>query len=234
MLKRLRSRVAVIVGFMLVTLSLLISVPLSNMANLNDHLDMFSSCIKNGDKDGAEKALKQLKADYNYLADMKLRYFADNFWFADVFLYEADIAYLAEDYDRVEKLLSGHENDYRAAYLAGLYKYRLFQSASQKAKTEKVKKEILSRAMERTMPDFEKCVKDGLGIVSNFNCSFDYDLVSNPESIKNALQNPKSGPKFILGIPAIPSGSGQKPGQKSPLDQKPGFGAGSNDPKKGG
>lgn len=234
MRKMVLSRTFVVVGFIIMVAFLLTSIPMHNLANFNNHLDTFSAHIKNNDKDSAEKSFERLKTDYNYLIDMKLRYLADNFWFADTFLYEAMIAYLAEDFDKVEKLLAGHEDDYRASYLAGLYKYRLFQTAYQKAKTNSEKSEIQERATERILPDFEKCVKEGPGIDKNFNCSFDYDLISSPESFKKALENPRSGPKFVLGVPkdGLPS---KKVGPKGPLNRRPGeFGAGSRDPKKGG
>lgn len=226
------NRTVLLIGFVVLVLALLMSFPLYNLANFNNHLDEFSSHIKNNDRDSAEKSFKQLKADYNYLTDLKLRYFADNYWFAETFLYESALAYLNEDCDLVEKLLHGHEDDYRAAYLSGLCKFRLFQAAYQAAKKDKDKTEIQERAKDRILPDFERCVKDGPGIEKNFNCSFDYDLVSNPESFKDALQNPRTGPKYILGIPKDNSQGPRVP--RGPLNRRPGEGSGSNDQKRGG
>lgn len=232
MKKLIKSRTVLIFSFILLVLGLLASIPVYNLTNFNDHLDAFSSHIKNGDRDRAERSLEQLKADYNYLVDMKLRYFADNIWFADNTLYQVAVAYLSDDCDRVENLLKANRDDYRAAYFSGLCKYKLFKAAYQRARTSKEKKEILSRASDRMTPDFERCVKEGPGIDKNFNCSYDYDRVSNPEDLQAGFETPPAGPKYILGIPA--GKPGDKPGPKNPLGRKPDDGAGSGDLKKGG
>lgn len=227
------SRMLVIAGFVLMICLLLMSVVFYTLANFNEHLDLFSSSIKNQDRIASEKSFRQLETDYEYLTDFKLRYLADRVWFNETHLYKAVQAYLAEDCDKVDELLRGHEDDYRASYLAGLCKFRLFQAAYQRAKTNKEKADIQARAMERILPDFERCVKEGPGIEKNFNCSFDYDLVSDPKNFKNALENPRSGPPIILGVPG--DSPGNQPGMKNPLDRNPNDqGAGSNNPKRGG
>ena len=228
-----KSRMALFIGFVLAILSLFLALPMYNLANFNEHLDSFSSHIKNDDRLSAEKSLEQLKSDYNYLVDMKLRYFADNYWLTDTFLYEARLAYLADDCDRTASLLEGHEDDYRAVYLVGLCKLKLYQAAYQKAKTPNEKTDISNRASEALMIDFGRCVKDGPGIEKNFDCSFDYDLVSNPEALQDVLENSPPGPKFILGIP-IDGIPGKKPGLKNPLDSKPQDGAGRGNLQRGG
>jgi hypothetical protein len=231
-MKMFGSRKGLILGLVITLFAMFLSVPLYNLANFNYHLDDFSAHIKNGDSDGAERSLEQLRSDYNYLVDMKLRYFADNYWFADTFLHETSIAYLNDDCDLVERLLDGHGDDYRSAFFAGLCKYKLFKEAYRQAKTDKEKNEILDRASERITPDFEKCVKDGPGIDKNFNCSFDYDMVSDPDALKSGFEIPIVGPRFVLGIPVV--GRGGKPGTKAPLGQKPDDTPGSGNLKKGG
>ena len=64
----------------------------------------------------------------------------------------------------------------------------------------------------------KKCVKEGPGPAGNFNCSFDYDLTSDPKSALKALMSQKPKQKFILGLP---DNQDKDPGNKKPSGKKP-------------
>ena len=186
----------------------------SKISKLYEHYNRFSQSVRNYDYDEAKLGLEELNKDYNSFVSWKMQYLADKFLFKEANLREAAVAILAEDYEKVEKGdLKNQENNHLAAYMLGIAKFKELHEAFQQAMAKNDKKNmdaILGLVLEEVRSDFKRCVENGPGPKDNFNCSFNYDLTSDPSSAKKALMNPKPKPKYVLA----PS-SGEKKGGKS-------------------
>lgn len=195
----------------------LLSFPVSWLADYSTHFDGFSHSVKNYDRDEAKKGLEVLKEDYNHFAKWKLRYLADRFLFSKMYLYEAGVSVLNEDFEKVEKEdLKNHEG-WEESYVLGISNFWALHAAYQEAMIKKDRTKmglILGIVLEQVRSDFEKCVKDGPGPSENFPCSFDYDLTSDPNLAQRALANPKPQIRYILGPKGDKPIQGKEPGKK--------------------
>lgn len=223
----------IIAGFVVVLLFMGASSFFSKLADLNDTLDEFSLSVRNYDRDGANKGLEALKRSYVSFSDLKLQYFADRFWFKDMYLYEAAVAIVNEDFEKVidPNWIRGHEDDYRALSMRGISKFRVLHAAyhSEAArKDQKLKDDILRMVLEEVKPDFEAAVKKGPGPAKDFNSAYNYDQTSDPKSARKALESVRPGLRFILGIKVEGQGPKRpgrvKPGEKRVDDPSPGSG----------
>jgi len=206
-----RSKFWLMTGLIFAVLSLLLSFPISWLADYSTHLNQFSYGVKSHDRDEAQKGLETLKEDYNHFVKWKLQYLADRFLFNKMYLYEAGVAVLNEDYEKVEKDDLKDRDEWEASYILGISKFWALHAAYQEAMSKKDKTKmnlILGVVLEEVRSDFEKCVKDGPGPTENYDCSYDYDMTSDPDKAKRALANPKPQIKYILG----PGPDGDKPG----------------------
>jgi len=188
-------------GFFTVVLLLLLSYPVSWLGEYYVHRDKFSHSVKNYDRDGAQEGLQKLKEDYKRFVDWKLQYPADRFLFTKMHLFEASVSKLNEDFDKVLKNdLKGREG-WEVSYITGVSKFMALHAAYQQAMIKKDKAKmgaILGIVLDQVRSDFEKCVKVGPGPVENFNCSFNYDLTSDPGKAAEALANPKPQIRYIV------------------------------------
>ncbi|MBI2058052.1 MAG: hypothetical protein HYT63_03700 [Candidatus Yanofskybacteria bacterium] len=215
------------VGLVFVFLSFLASFLASDVSKFYGHLNKFSYSVRNYDHDEAKLSLADMKSDYNSFVAWKMQYFADKFLFKEANLREAAVAILAEDYEKVEKVnLKDEENNHLASYMLGIAKFKALHAAFQQAMAKNDKKQmdtILGLVLEEVRSDFKKCVEKGPGPGDNFNCSFNYDLTSDPNSAKKALMNQKSKPKYVLGPPdgKEKAEDGKEKGKKEPLGLTP-------------
>lgn len=174
-------------------------------------LEGFSLSIRSYDRIDSEKRFKDLKDSYNSFSAIGLRYFADKYLFKDMYKYEAAVAHVNEDFEKSINILTGHEDDSGALNMRGVAKFRILHAAyhSQAARSNpKLKEEILRKVLEEVRPDFESAVKKGPGPAEDFDSVFNYDLTSNPNSAKMALESVRPMPRFILGMQA----EGRRPG----------------------
>ena len=216
-MKTKKISIGMVIGLLIAVSLFLLSFPVSWLADYKIHLNYFSHGVKNYDQDEAQRGLETLKQDYNRFVKWRLRYPADKFLFAKMHLYEAAVSVLNEDYEKVEKEDLKDRESWEVSYILGISKFWTLHAAFQEAMLKKDKKKmdlILEIMLEQVRPDFEKCVKDGPGPVENFNCSYDYDLISNPNAAMRVLMSPKSKIKYILGQ------DGDKPGQGKGPDKK--------------
>ena len=210
------------ISFIFVILCFVASFPVLDIGNFYSHLHSFSYDVRNHNRDDAQKGLENLKGDYNVFSSWKLQYFADRYLFDKTYRYEAAVSILNENYEKAENEdLKNREDDYYTSYMLGIAKFKVLHLAFQQAKAKKDKKQmtvILGLILEEVRLNFEKCVKEGPGPAGNFNCSFDYDLTSDPKSALKALMSQKPKQKFILGLP---DNQDKDPGNKKPSGKKP-------------
>jgi len=217
-----RSSAGLVTGFIFSIFLFFISFPVSWLGEYYNHLNQFSLGVKNYDRDEAINGLENLKEDYNRFARWKFQYLSDKFLFSEMHLYEASVSLLNEDYEKAEKEDLKNRNGWQVSYFSGISKFWVLHAAYQEAMVKKDKKNmalILGMVIEEVKSDFEKCVRECPGPVENFNCSFNYDLVSNPKSAVQALANPKPEIKYILGSPGGDESKedGKEPGKKNPI-----------------
>ena len=220
-----RSKVWSAVGLFFTLVFLAVSFPVGWVGEFYDHLDQFSRNVKNYDRDESKAKLEEIKSDYLKFISWKLQYPADRWLFKDMNLYEGALSVLNEDFEKAEKNdLKNPGNDYRASYMVGVARFKSLHAAFQQAMAKKDKKQmdaVVALVLDEVRADFEKCVESGPGPGANFNCSFDYDLTSDPNALKKALANPKYRPKYILGFPGDKNKSGEGPDKKNPLKIDP-------------
>lgn len=234
MAKKVKERMGlgkIIAGSFIVLLSMGVSYVLSELAFYNRTLDRFSLSVRNYDRQESEKGLKALKESYLSFSALRLQYFADKYLFKDMYKYEAATTIVNEDYEKAIDMLSGHDDDAAALNMRGVAKYRILYSAYRSDaanKDKKIKEDIVRKVLEEVRPDFESAVKKGSGSANEFNYAYNYDLTSNPESAKKALESARPGLRFILGIKVEgrgPKAPGRvKPGEKRLDDPAPGSG----------
>jgi hypothetical protein len=175
----------------------------------------FSVSVKNYDRNKTTEELENLRAYYSYFSKWHLRYFADRFLLKDMYYYEAIDLALREDYEGAGNRVKDKLDDYRASYLTGIVKFKLLRASYHSEAVKKdpeAKKKIEEMVLDQVNPDFRRCLEVGPSVEKNFNCSYNFDVTSNPEAIKKALEG--IGPKgeFILGFPR--GNDGNQPGKQ--------------------
>jgi len=204
----------IFVGFLVVIAA--ISYRLSGFYG---HLDRFNLYVEDYDGRGAQKELGNLKAYHQYFSNWKLGYFADRFLLPKMHIYEAETAILNDDCDKAFSALEDHQDDFEALNLKGICQFKVLYEAYSSAavrKDPKLKDVLVQRVVSEVAPTFKACVENGPGPETNFNCSYNYDLVSNPRSAQSALEGKMPGPKLVLGR----SGQSQQPGKSGPGDRR--------------
>ena len=218
----------ILFGFLGVLLSLVVAFFASNLGDFYDHLDQFNSRVKDYDKEAAQGELEILRNYYSSFSGWGLRYLADKYLLSDMFLYEAEVAYLAEDYGAAIDGLKDHQDNPLALHIIGSSKFMVLRAAYQedKARGGKNGKAIIKKILDEVNPDFKKAVELGPGPAKAFEYSWNYDCTSNDDCLKRALESPKPKPKFVLGTSGKPTpgkpipggGAGKKPNSSETLD----------------
>lgn len=214
-------RVKITLWVAMVILSLCVSFISSKWAEHSRNVNQFNLSVQNHDRGKAEKDLETIKKSYASFSELGLKYFADKYLFKDMYLYEAALHYVNEDYEKTIDLVSGHESDFRALSLRGMSKFRILHAAyhSEAAKKDKkIKEYIHGRVLEEVKPDFEQAVRSGPGLFKDFDSAFNYDLTSDPKSAKKALESMPLPAKLILGIKNDGEGPGDQPDRQGPSD----------------
>lgn len=204
-----------------VFLGLCASFAFYQLSTYNRALEQFNLGIRSYDRSESKKGLDAVKASYLSFSSLGLQYVADKYLFKDMYKYEAAENIVEEDYEKAIGLLSGHDDDREALNMKGVAKFRILHAAyhSEAAdKDKKIKDDILRRVLEEVRPDFEASVKKGHGPAEDFNPIYNYDLTSDPNSAKAALESVRPTLRFTLGINVQGKDPGKtgrvKPGQK--------------------
>jgi hypothetical protein len=188
----------------------MVALPAMALSRFYGHMDALSVDVRRGDADLAAGELDRLTAFYQGSRDWHLEWLADAL-FADAFLQRAAAAYLTGDYDRVVADLRDRVDDPRAAHLLGCARFRIAQRryraiVTQDPKAAAMKSAIIQGVIDEVNPDFEHAVRADR--TNRFADKWNYDLTSNPDAIRRALE--KHAP------PATPELE-QRHGDKRPI-----------------
>ena len=184
-----------LVGFVLALLFFVaVSVPSRSLAAFYRHLDGLSDSVRRGDFAGAEAQLVEVSAFYEGSQGWGMQTFADSYLFQDAFLQQASYSYLTGDYEEVVVDLADEIDDPRASHLLANAKfmvarerYRAIDGASADAQVQK--EAIILEVMETVNPDYERALRGDT--TDRFDYKWNFDLTSNPEAIRRALEAPR-------------------------------------------
>jgi hypothetical protein len=184
-----------LVGFVLALLFFVgLSVPSRSLAGFYTNLDGLSDSVRRGDFDGAELQLAEVSAFYEGSRVWGMQAVADSYLFQDAFLQQASYSYLTGDYERVVADLADEIDDPRASYLLGSAKFMLARERyraidNENANAQVLKEAIILEVMETVNADYERALRGDTS--DNFDYKWNYDLTSNPEAIRRALEAPR-------------------------------------------
>lgn len=184
-----------LVGFVLALLFFLaVSVPSRSLAGFYSNLEGLSDSVQREDYETADTQLAEATSFYEGSRVWGMQWFADSYLFQDAFLQQASFSYLTGDYETVVQDLADEIDDPRASHLLANAKfmlarqrYRAIDPESPNAQLEK--EAIIVEVMETVNPDYERALRGDL--TERFDYKWNYDLTSNPEAIRRALEAPR-------------------------------------------
>jgi hypothetical protein len=173
-----------------------VGVPARIVGNLYAHLDALSANVRSGQFEAAGAELDRVTAFYETGRTWGLQRLAD-YLFKDAFLQRAAYAYVAGDYQAVVQGLQKQADDPRAAFLLGCAKFRLAERryreiGGKDTRAAAQKKAISQEVIEAINPDFERAVRADAN--NTFAYKWNYDLTSDADAIKRALDAPQVSP----------------------------------------
>jgi hypothetical protein len=132
---------------------------------------------------------------YERIRSAGLQWAADSYLFKDAFLHRAAYTYLTGEYDAVVRDLSDRIDDPRASLLLANAKFRLAQKryrAIQGADAADVaaRAALVKEVLDSINPDYERALRADLS--GRFDFKWNYDLTSDADAIRRALQIPPS------------------------------------------
>ncbi len=184
-----------LVGFVLALLFFFgVSVPSRSLAGFYANLDGLSDSVRRGDFDGAEAQLTEVTAFYEGSRLWGMQAVADSYLFQDAFLQQASYSYLTGDYESVVAELADEIDDPRASFLLASAKFMLARQRyraidGENPNAQVMKEAIILEVMETVNADYERALRGDLS--DNFDYKWNYDLTSNPEAIRRALEAPR-------------------------------------------
>ena len=182
-------------GFLLAVAFLVaVSVPSRSLTAFYTNLDGLSDSVRRGDFDGAEAQLAEVSAFYEGSRVWGMQSVADSYLFQDAFLQQASYSYLRGDYETVVADLSDEIDDPRASHLLASAKFMLarerYRAIDGESTDGQVQKEaIILEVMETVNADYERALRGDAD--DHFDYKWNYDLTSNPEAIRRALEAPR-------------------------------------------
>jgi len=184
-----------LVGFVLALLFFLaLSLPSRSLVAFYSNLEELSDSVRRGDFDGAEGQLGEISAFYEGSRVWGMQWFADSYLFQDAFLQQASYSYLTGDYETVVDDLADEIDDPRASHLLANAKFMLarqqYRAIEGEDRDAQVQKEaIILQVMETVNPDYERALRGDT--TDRFDYKWNYDLTSDPEAIRRALEAPR-------------------------------------------
>ena len=184
-----------LVGFVLALLFFVgVWVPSRSLSAFFTNLDGLSESVRRSDFERAEAQLVEVAAFYEGSRAWGMQWFADSYLFQDAFLQQASYSYLTGDYDTVVGDLADEIDDPRASHLLANAKFMLARERyraidPENADAQVQKEAIILEVMETVNGDYERALRsDG---DDRFEYKWNYDLTSNPEAIRRALEAPR-------------------------------------------
>lgn len=184
-----------LVGFVLALLFFLaVSVPSRSLAAFYANLEGLSDSVERSDYEGAEVQLAEVSAFYEGSRVWGMQQIADSYLFQDAFLQQASFSYLKGDYETVVADLADEIDDPRASHLLANAKFMLARERyraidGENANAQVEKEAIILEVMETINADYERALRGDTG--DRFDYKWNYDLTSNPEAIRRALELPR-------------------------------------------
>ena len=173
-----------------------VAVPASALAGFYRRRDAITHDVQGHDFEAAKHNIDEVTSFYDRLRNVGLQWAADSYLFKDAFLHRAAYAYLVGEYDAVVRDLSDRIDDPRASFLLANAKFRLIRQryrtiegvdAAAVAKRAAIIKEVL----DLINPDYERALR--ADVTDRFAFKWNYDLTSDLDAIRRALQSPPSG-----------------------------------------
>ena len=184
-----------LVGFVLALLFFFaVWVPSRSLAAFYGGLDGLSDSIRRGDFDAAEGQLAEVSAFYESSRGWGMQSIADAYLFQDAFLQQASVSYLTGDYEGVVADLADEIDDPRASHLLGSAKFLLARERyraidGESADAQVLKEAIILEVMETVSADYERALRGDT--TDRFDYKWNFDLTSDPEAIRRALEAPR-------------------------------------------
>ena len=169
-------------------------VPSRSLAAFFTNLDGLSESVRRSDFERAQEQLDEVTAFYEGSQVWGMQWFADSYLFQDTFLQQASYSYLTGDYETVVADLSDEIDDPRASHLLASAKFMLARERyraidGENADAQVRKEAIILEVMETVNADYERALRGDTD--DRFEYKWNYDLTSNPEAIRRALEAPR-------------------------------------------
>ena len=169
-------------------------VPSRSLAAFFTNLDGLSESVRRSDFERAQEQLDEVTAFYEGSRVWGMQWFADSYLFQDTFLQQASYSYLTGDYETVVADLSDEIDDPRASHLLASAKFMLARERyraidGENADAQVRKEAIILEVMETVNADYERALRGDTD--DRFEYKWNYDLTSNPEAIRRALEAPR-------------------------------------------
>jgi len=169
-------------------------VPSRSLSSFYTNLDGLSESVRRSDFERAEAQLAEVAAFYEGSRVWGMQQLADSYLFQDAFLQQASYSYLTGDYETVVADLADEIDDPRASellahakFLLARERYRAIDGENANAQVEK--EAIILEVMETVNADYERALRGDTS--DRFEYKWNYDLTSNPEAIRRALEAPR-------------------------------------------
>ncbi|MBM41791.1 MAG: hypothetical protein CL483_07705 [Acidobacteria bacterium] len=169
-------------------------VPSRSLAVFYDNLEGLSDSVQRADYETAEQQLAEVSAFYEGSRAWGVQQLVDSYLFQDAFLQQASYSYLTGDLQTVVDDLSDEVDDARASHLLANAKFLLARERYRAIDGEdpdaaRLKEAIIVEVMETINPDYERALRSDL--TDRFDYKWNYDLTSNPEAVRRALEAPR-------------------------------------------
>ena len=184
-----------LIGFVLaLAFFVAVWVPSRSLAGFYDNLEGLSDSVQRADYETAEQQLAEVSAFYEGSRVWGVQQLVDSYLFQDAFLQQASYSYLTGDFQTVVDDLSDEVDDARASHLLASAKFMLARERYRAIDGEdpdaaRMKEAIIVEVMETINPDYERALRSDL--TDRFDYKWNYDLTSNPEAVRRALEAPR-------------------------------------------
>ena len=184
-----------LIGFVVSVVFLIaVAAPSRSLARFYDQLDSLSDSVRRGDFEQAETNLSDVTAFYQDSRGWGLQWAADAYLFRDAFLQQASYSYLTGNYEAVVNDLADEVDDPRASHLLGSAKFQLARQRyraipDDASDAEPRRQAIIQEVLDRVNADYERALRGDID--GRFDYKWNYDLTSNPEATRRALEAPR-------------------------------------------